>query len=268
MASLAASRIRIRLKAYDHDAIDRAAREIVETAQRTGATVSGPRAPADREERLLRDPLAVQGQGLARALRDPHPQAPDRHPRADPEDDRLAPAHRHAARRRRRRDQDLRRWHGGDHRQEGRHDPGLHRGRHARARDRDRGRPLHGHRAPRPRPRRLRGDPARASARSPSASSPRPSSATCARPARPPSRTLVEFRDEAGEREVGDEVTVEDFEPGQQVKVSGHRHRQGLPGHDPPPQLQPRARSRTARTTSARPARSAPAPTPPASSRA
>jgi small subunit ribosomal protein S10 len=42
MASLAATRIRIRLKAYDHDAIDRAAREIVETAQRTGATVAGP----------------------------------------------------------------------------------------------------------------------------------------------------------------------------------------------------------------------------------
>ena len=34
--------IRIRLKAYDHDAIDRAAREIVETAERTGASVSGP----------------------------------------------------------------------------------------------------------------------------------------------------------------------------------------------------------------------------------
>ena len=42
MASLAATRIRIRLKAYDHDAIDRAAREIVDTATRTGATVSGP----------------------------------------------------------------------------------------------------------------------------------------------------------------------------------------------------------------------------------
>jgi small subunit ribosomal protein S10 len=42
MASLAASKIRIRLKAYDHDMIDRAAREIVEVATRTGATVSGP----------------------------------------------------------------------------------------------------------------------------------------------------------------------------------------------------------------------------------
>ena len=42
VASIAAQKIRIRLKAYDHDAIDRAAREIVETAERTGATVSGP----------------------------------------------------------------------------------------------------------------------------------------------------------------------------------------------------------------------------------
>jgi small subunit ribosomal protein S10 len=42
VATLAASKIRIRLKAYDHDAIDRAAREIVDTATRTGASVSGP----------------------------------------------------------------------------------------------------------------------------------------------------------------------------------------------------------------------------------
>src|ERR1700749_498411 len=42
VAARAAKKIRIRLKAYDRDAIDRAAREIVETAERTGATVSGP----------------------------------------------------------------------------------------------------------------------------------------------------------------------------------------------------------------------------------
>jgi ribosomal protein S10 len=34
--------IRIRLKAFDHKLIDRSAREIVETAKRTGATVRGP----------------------------------------------------------------------------------------------------------------------------------------------------------------------------------------------------------------------------------
>ena len=34
--------IRIRLKAYDHRLIDRSAKEIVETAKRTGATVKGP----------------------------------------------------------------------------------------------------------------------------------------------------------------------------------------------------------------------------------
>src|SRR4030095_15892338 len=42
MASLPQNKIRIRLKAYDHEAIDRAAAEIVETAERTRATVSGP----------------------------------------------------------------------------------------------------------------------------------------------------------------------------------------------------------------------------------
>lgn len=34
--------IRIRLKAFDHRLIDRSAREIMETAKRTGATVKGP----------------------------------------------------------------------------------------------------------------------------------------------------------------------------------------------------------------------------------
>lgn len=35
-------KIRIRLKAYDHQVIDQAAEKIVETAKRTGAQVSGP----------------------------------------------------------------------------------------------------------------------------------------------------------------------------------------------------------------------------------
>ena len=35
-------RIRIRLKAFDHKILDQSARQIVETAQRTGADVSGP----------------------------------------------------------------------------------------------------------------------------------------------------------------------------------------------------------------------------------
>ena len=42
MATLTQNKIRIRLKAYDHSAIETAAKEIVETATRTGATVSGP----------------------------------------------------------------------------------------------------------------------------------------------------------------------------------------------------------------------------------
>ena len=42
MATPTENKIRIRLKAYDHSAIETAAKEIVETATRTGATVSGP----------------------------------------------------------------------------------------------------------------------------------------------------------------------------------------------------------------------------------
>ena len=39
---VAKQRIRIRLTAYDHRILDQSARQIVETAQRTGADVAGP----------------------------------------------------------------------------------------------------------------------------------------------------------------------------------------------------------------------------------
>src|SRR5437868_3954381 len=42
MAAPTQNKIRIRLKAYDHSAIETAAKEIVDTATRTGATVAGP----------------------------------------------------------------------------------------------------------------------------------------------------------------------------------------------------------------------------------
>ncbi len=40
--SKSAQKIRIRLKAYDHELIDASAQKIVETAKRTGSEVSGP----------------------------------------------------------------------------------------------------------------------------------------------------------------------------------------------------------------------------------
>jgi large subunit ribosomal protein L3 len=46
----------------------------------------------------------------------------------------------------------------------------------------------------------------------------------------PPSRHLVEFRDEAGELTVGEQVTVEAFERGQKVKVSGVSKGKGFQG--------------------------------------
>ncbi len=45
----------------------------------------------------------------------------------------------------------------------------------------------------------------------------------------PPARTLVEFRDQ-GEHEVGEVLTVEQFEPGQRVKVSGNAVGKGFAG--------------------------------------
>ncbi len=46
---MANQKIRIRLKAYDHEIIDQSAKKIVETVERTGATISGPvPLPTDR----------------------------------------------------------------------------------------------------------------------------------------------------------------------------------------------------------------------------
>ncbi len=48
---MASQNIRIRLKAFDHRLIDKSAREIVETAKRTGAQVHGPIPLPTRKER-------------------------------------------------------------------------------------------------------------------------------------------------------------------------------------------------------------------------
>jgi large subunit ribosomal protein L3 len=46
----------------------------------------------------------------------------------------------------------------------------------------------------------------------------------------PPMRHVVEFRDEAGELQVGDTVTVEAFEVGQKVKIAGTSKGKGFQG--------------------------------------
>ena len=45
-------KIRIRLKAYDHEVLDSSAAKIVETAKRTGASVSGP-IPLPTEKQII-----------------------------------------------------------------------------------------------------------------------------------------------------------------------------------------------------------------------
>ncbi len=55
---MAERRIRIKLKAYDHRILDQSAAEIVESAKRTGATISGPVPLPTRREvyTVLRSP--------------------------------------------------------------------------------------------------------------------------------------------------------------------------------------------------------------------
>src|SRR5450755_3673722 len=59
VSGFSSERIRIRMEAFDHEVLDRTAREIVETAQRTGARVAGPIPLPTRIERytVLRSPF-------------------------------------------------------------------------------------------------------------------------------------------------------------------------------------------------------------------
>src|SRR4051794_36292136 len=80
MATLTQNKIRIRLKAYDASAIEQAAREIVETATRTGASVSGP-VPHPTEKNVscvIRSPFKVKDAGEHFELR-PHKRLIDTH---------------------------------------------------------------------------------------------------------------------------------------------------------------------------------------------
>ena len=79
--------IRIRLKAYDHQLIDKAAEKIVETAKRTDAKVSGP-IPLPTKTEIVTILRAVHKYKDSREQFERHPQAPDRHHEPDPEDGR------------------------------------------------------------------------------------------------------------------------------------------------------------------------------------
>ena len=52
MSNKSKQKIRIRLKAYDHELLDSSAQKIVETAKRTGADVSGP-VPLPTEKEVI-----------------------------------------------------------------------------------------------------------------------------------------------------------------------------------------------------------------------
>ena len=100
VATIAQNKIRIRLKSYDHTAIETAAKEIVETATRTGATVSGP-VPLPTEKNVycvIRSPFKDKDSREHFEIRT-HKRLIDIH-QPTPEDGRLAPAPRPSSGRR------------------------------------------------------------------------------------------------------------------------------------------------------------------------
>ena len=58
-ARRASQKIRIRLKAYDHKILDQSAAKIVDTAESTGAKVSGPVPLADPYREVQRGSISV-----------------------------------------------------------------------------------------------------------------------------------------------------------------------------------------------------------------
>ena len=56
---MAKQKIRIRLKAFDHRVIDQSAKRIVETAERSGAQVSGPVPLPDQNRTFHRYALPI-----------------------------------------------------------------------------------------------------------------------------------------------------------------------------------------------------------------
>ena len=113
----AGQKIRIRLKAYDHEIIDQSTKKIVETVVRTQAKVRGPVPLPTENHRYTRDPLAARRQGLAASTSRcastsacidiveptqqdgrvaPAPRPPRRRRHRDQDPAGLSPAHRHA----------------------------------------------------------------------------------------------------------------------------------------------------------------------------
>jgi len=89
---VAGQKIRIRLRAYDHEVIDSSARKIVDTVTRTGAKVAGP-VPLPTEKNVfcvIRSPHKYKDSREHFEMA--HPQAAHRHSRADPKDSRFADA--------------------------------------------------------------------------------------------------------------------------------------------------------------------------------
>ena len=65
---MAVDRIRIRLKAYDHMALDKSVDEIVQTVKRSGARIAGPVPLPTARNHIHGAAIPTRGQEIARAV--------------------------------------------------------------------------------------------------------------------------------------------------------------------------------------------------------
>ena len=230
---MAQQKIRIRLKGYDHTQLDRSAQSIVETAQRTGATITGPvPLPTERnvycvirspfKDKDSREHFEVRTHKRLIDIHSPTPKTVDSLMRLDLPagvDIEIKLGERHR-------------------RQEAGDDPALRSGerrRHARYRDRGRAlpdRPGEDRGHGRVRGYQLAFEPVAERKVTKGELGHLKKAQLDAH------RHLVEFRG-VTEIPVGEAVTVEAFEPGEKVKVSGISIGKGFAGHDQAPQLPP-----------------------------
>ena len=83
-------KIRIKLKSFDHNLVDKSAEKIVKTVKSTGAVVSGPVPPSHAQADFYGQPLDFRQQESPRAVPALHLQAHPRHLLIDAQDDRRA----------------------------------------------------------------------------------------------------------------------------------------------------------------------------------
>ena len=81
-------KIRIKLRSYDHNLVDKSTEKIVKTVRNSGAVVTGPIPLPTEKKDFYRAPFSARQQKISGAVPVAHPQTPHRNLYSYPEDSR------------------------------------------------------------------------------------------------------------------------------------------------------------------------------------